>query len=75
MCSKIERWIYITRFAFHILKKHGYELIPKEQQKELKILQDPMELKREYYKYMKNVFGLLGEEIFLTEHEKIPYYA
>lgn len=34
-----------------------------------------MELKREYYKHMKNVFGLLGEEIFLTEHEKIPYYA
>ena len=24
---------------------------------------------------MKNVFGLFGDEIFLTEHEKIPYYA
>ena len=30
MCSKIERWIYITRFAYQVMKKHGYELIPKD---------------------------------------------
>ncbi len=34
-----------------------------------------MDLKKEYYKHMRNVFGLFGDEIFLTEHERIPYYA
>lgn len=69
MCSRLDRFIYLTRFALNILKKNGYEIGAKE---DLPFLKDAGLVKKEYYKTLKKQFGLKGEEIFLTENEKLP---
>ncbi len=69
MCSKMERFIYVSRFARNILKKQGYEM---GQEGELEFLKDSGNVKKEFYKNMQKTFGLKGEEVYLTENEQIP---
>lgn len=69
MVSKIERWIYITRLASYVLRKHGYN--PGKGQDPV-IFNNLKDLKKIFYVTIKNLFGRKGAEIYMTEKMNLP---
>lgn len=50
MCTRLERWIYLTRLAMKILKNNDYKA---NKGQKIPFHDNPKRLKKEYYKTMK----------------------